>query len=119
MNLGKFTVDATIPGGTEYAEVKPDAWCAAAVGILPLPQRFSLLGKVGGCRWNDHSSIVETVGSPSIEERSTGTDLTYGLGAKYDFTKNVGARVEWERYENVIHNANGVDLWSGSLQYSF
>jgi OOP family OmpA-OmpF porin len=121
VNLGKFTVDATIPGGTENAEVKPDAWCAAAVGILPLPQNFSLLGKVGGCRWDDHSRIVETIGATMTEEipQSTGTDVMYGVGAKYDFTPNFGARLEWERYENVIHNSNGVDLWSGSLQYSF
>lgn len=121
VHLGKFSVDGTIPGGTEHAEVRPDAWCAAAVGILPLPQSFSLLGKVGGCRWDDHSNTVETIaGIPTPEiPASTGNSLMYGLGAKYDYTKNIGVRLEWERYKNVVHESSDVNLTSVSLQYSF
>jgi OOP family OmpA-OmpF porin len=129
VKMGKFSVDANItnPLGTESAEVKPDAWCAAGVGTLPLQHKFSLLGKLGICRWDDHSHTVETIAAtmtmPEMrvveEPETTGTDIMFGLGAKYDFTSNVGARLEWERYTNVIHNNNDVDLWSVSLQYSF
>lgn len=43
----------------------------------------------------------------------------YGLGAKYDYTKNIGVRLEWERYKNVVHESSDVNLTSVSLQYSF
>lgn len=134
VNLGKFSMNAniTIPAGTEYAEVKPDALCAAGVGIVPLRSGFSLLGKVGVCRWNDHPRITETVSGGTYEEPypetpthpeesigSTGTNLMYGVGGQYDFNSNVGARLEWERYKSVIHDNNDVDLLSVSLLYKF
>lgn len=124
-SLGKYTMTARIHQGTanetdEYAEAKPDAWCVAGVGTLPLPKGFSLLGKLGLCRWDDHPRITE--GAVQVTERvagSTGTDAMYGLGARYDFTRNLGMRLEWERYTNVIHGRKDVDLYSLNLQYSF
>ena len=49
-------------------------------------------------------SSFTTVGSSS----SSGSDLTYGLGMKYDFTRNTAVRFEWQRYKNVGDpNSNG------------
>ena len=45
----------------------------------------------------------------------------YGAGAEYDFTQNIGARVEWERYQvsdGISGNVN-VNFVSGSLLYRF
>ena len=130
-DLGKFSMNANVSGGigggagTEYAEVKPTCWSLSAVGILPVGNNFSLLGKAGVCRWDDNFKAHETVAGtvypypdgPSVG--STGTDLTYGLGAKYDATRNLGIRAEWERFNNVVHDRESADLWSLSLQYSF
>jgi OOP family OmpA-OmpF porin len=120
-DLGKFSYDAVITGGmygpTEYGEVKPTCWSLSAVGILPVGNNFSLLGKAGVCRWDDNSYAHE--GAYVYPERSTGTDLTFGLGAKYDATRNLGVRAEWERFNNVVHDRESVDLLSLSLQYSF
>jgi OmpA-OmpF porin, OOP family len=126
-DLGKFSTDANVVGGvgvvaaTEYAEVKPNCWSLSAVGILPLGNNFSLLGKAGVCRWDDRSKAYETVVNTIIPETpsSTGTDLTFGLGAKYDATRNLGVRAEWERFDKVVHDRSSVDLWSLSLQYHF
>jgi len=123
-NLGKFSFDADIASGsvgvptTEYGEVKPDCWSLSAVGILPVGNNFSLLGKAGVCRWDDNAFAYE-VGGPPYPEGSTGTDLTFGLGAKYDINDNLGVRAEWERFNNVVHDRANVDLWSLSLQYGF
>lgn len=128
VDLGKFSMDANVsPGlfgiGTEYAEAKPTCWNLSAVGILPLRNNFSLLGKLGVCAWDDHPRVEETILGVVTPEsggvESSGTDLTYGLGFQYDLSKNVGLRAEWERFDNVIHDRNHVDLWSVSLQYSF
>lgn len=127
-DLGKFSFNANVSGGpggasaTEYGEVKPTCWSLSAVGILPLRDNFSLFGKAGACRWDDHFRSHETtVGGTVIPYPvgSTGTDLTFGVGAKYDFTRNLGVRAEWERFDNVVHDRTSVDLWSVSLQYKF
>lgn len=126
-DLGKFAFDANVDGGigggagTEYGEAKPACWSLSAVGILPVGNNFSLLGKAGICRWDDRARAYETVGGTEYQypDESTGTDLTFGLGAKYDATRNLGVRAEWERFNNVVHDRSSVDLFSMSLQYSF
>jgi OOP family OmpA-OmpF porin len=124
--LGKFYFDATINAGpgpgpypiAEYAEAEPDCWSLSGVGFLPLGNNFSLLGKAGLCRWDDHAyareGLIEYTGP-----MSTGTNLTYGIGAKYDFADNLGVRAEWERFEKAVHHRSSVDLLSVSLQYGF
>ena len=120
-SLGKFSFDATItsamPPVPEYGEAKPDCWSLSGVGILPLGSNFSLLGKAGLCRWDDRAYAEE--GGVPYEVYTTGTSLTYGVGAKYDINEKFGVRAEWERFEKVVHNRTSVDLYSVSLQYGF
>ena len=62
---------------------------AVAVGIFPLTPNISLLGKLGFAKVD-------------VEVPGGGTDdieLTYGFGAQWDFTRNLGARVGWQRYD--------------------
>ena len=33
--------------------------------------------------------------------KKTTTDLTYGIGGQYDFNRNLGLRLEWNRYSGV------------------
>ena len=52
-----------------------------------------------------------------------GTDFTYGVGLKYDFTRNLAARVEYQRY-NDLGNSNttgqsDVNMWSLGLMFKF
>jgi len=68
------------------------------VGTYPINQQFSVFGKLGFFRWDlDFNDGTGLVGSAS----ESGTDLTYGFGVKYNFTKNVALRVEWQRYTDV------------------
>ena len=75
------------------------------IGMLPLDRHFSFLGRVGVFAWNQNfHDGTGTVGSSS----SSGSDLTYGLGMKYEFTRNTAVRFEWQRYKNVGNpNSNG------------
>lgn len=62
---------------------------AVAVGIFPINNQFSIFGKLGFANVD-----VETpVGSDDK------TELTYGIGAQWDFTRNLGARLGWQRYD--------------------
>jgi OOP family OmpA-OmpF porin len=60
------------------------------VGRLPITERFSAYGKLGGYRGHLKNGTSET-----------NTDLTYGLGLQYDFTNHIGVRGEWQRYPNI------------------
>ena len=36
-----------------------------------------------------------------VNRSASGTDLTYGLGLKYNLTKQTSLRVEWEQFKDV------------------
>jgi hypothetical protein len=61
---------------------------AVAVGIFPLANNFSILGKLG-------FALIEAKGPGGSNDD---TELTYGIGGQYDFTKNLGVRLQWQRY---------------------
>lgn len=77
--------------------VNSEAWDLVAVGILPVFEGLSVLGKLGAYRG-------EARGSGLSERR---TDLTWGVGAQYDMTRNLGVRLEWQRYTDFGRGAFG------------
>jgi len=79
-DLGEMTL-----GGTP---VNSDAWELTGLGILPLSERVSAYGRLGFYRG-------EARGGGFIENN---TDLTFGLGAQYEVNRNLGVRLEWQRY---------------------
>lgn len=88
------------------------------VGVVPIEQ-FSLFGKVGLAR-----TEIEASGSGfgvSVNLGSeTKTAVAWGLGAGYEFTKNLGIRGEWERFRGEFRGAKGdVDLLSVGVKYTF
>lgn len=95
-DLGKAT--ASVPGVA--GEWKSTAWDFMAVGILPINQQFSVLGKIGLSSWSlDATLTASGVGSTTLSP--TGSDVTYALGAQYDFNNQVGLRAEWQTYSNI------------------
>lgn len=62
---------------------------AVAVGIFPLANQFSIIGKLGFAN-------VEAEGPGGSADD---TEITWAVGAQYDFTRNLGARLQWQRYE--------------------
>ena len=99
-DLGKFK--AGIGGLTVKAKVK--AFELLAVPIYPFGNGFSVYGKLGLARWDIDAS------GGGLSANDDGTDFTFGVGAQYDFTPNLGARVEWQRYTDIDINTIGVSL---------
>ena len=125
--LGDFTFDGTTtPNGTLHGSYKNRAgYNLDAVGSLPLYQdKFMLLARVG-VQTSKTSDLFNGTGaaanltnpSPSKNKVS----YKYGAGAEYDFTQNIGARVEWERYQvsDGISGTVNVNFVSGILLYRF
>lgn len=84
----------------------------AAVGILPLNPQFDLFGKVGF--GNTKQKVSASAPGVSIAGQDTGTELMYGFGASYNFTRNLGLRAEWEFLSD-----SEVDILSIGVQYRF
>ena len=83
---------ASLPGGNITAEA--NAWDIVGVGSGPLGNNFSILGKLGF-----YNAEIKLGGAAS--GKKTTTDLTYGIGGQYDFNRNLGLRLEWNRYSGV------------------
>jgi OmpA-OmpF porin, OOP family len=77
-----------------------------AVGMFPVMDKLSVIGKLGFAQ-------VE-VEAPGFSDDSI--ELTYGIGLQYDFLRNLGARVQWQRYDSDLDNA---DVLSVGIVYKF
>ncbi len=67
-----------------------------AVGIAPLNDQWSLLGRLG----------VTHVTLDTSNGNDNGSGLKVGLGAQYALTKTVALRGEWERYRTDAFGSN-------------
>jgi OOP family OmpA-OmpF porin len=103
-NLGEVT--ASGPGGSGSVEV--DGFGAAAVGIIPLGERFDLFGKVGAFTWDASGS--------GLGDSADGTDIMLGAGVGWNLTKRFGLRAEWERFDI---DGDDVDFLSVGVQFNF
>ena len=93
-------------------------WNAKVVGILPVADKFSLLGKVGVAEIKE--SINGTALGAVISTISSITDITYGVGAKYDFNENIAGRIDLDRY-SVGSTSNNLQesVWTVGIAYKF
>jgi OOP family OmpA-OmpF porin len=123
VDLGKAKASGTDSFlGVTSVDWETTGFTAALVGSLPVGQNFGLMGKLGLFHWDLDVNVSSSVfGSGS--DSSSGTDMTYGLGLKYDFSKTVGARAEWDRFKDVgDDNTTGqsdVDLLSVGVVFKF
>lgn len=87
--------------------VEVTAWELVGIASFPLGNKFSVFGKLGFAMWDADAGIFGS---------ADGTDLTYGVGLKYDLTPKFAIRGQWQRYD--IDDADG-DLFSVGIIYKF
>lgn len=125
--LGNFGFDTrtTLPG-TVHGELKNTlGWNLDAVGTVPVvADKFLLLGRIGIQSSKTRDLFAATGAASALVNPSPSKNLVsykYGVGAEYDFTKNVGVRGEWERYR-VSDGYNGkmnVNALTASVVYRY
>ena len=63
------------------------------------------------------------MGAAAAGTDDKGTDFTYGAGLKYDFTRNLAGRLDFQRYNNVGEtNTTGrtdVNLCTPGVMFKF
>lgn len=87
--------EAKASGGGTNVSIKAHAWELVGVGMLPIVAQFSAYGKLGA--YYAKSEGISNVGLAADE---TNTGLTWGLGAQWDATRNLGVRLEWQQYRD-------------------
>ena len=81
-----------------------------AVGLYPVLDKWSLLGRIG----------VGHVNLDTSNGDSGGNGLKLGLGGQYSLTSNVALRGEWERYHpSVFGNKPNIDQYTVGVQVGF
>lgn len=81
-----------------------------AVGMVPLNDRWSALGRLGLARVSLDTSNGD----------SSGSGLKVGLGAQYALTSRIALRAEWERYRpSVFGQKPDIDQYSIGLRMGF
>jgi OOP family OmpA-OmpF porin len=83
----------------------------ALVGTLPIGERFELFGKAGFVKTEQETRRITP--NPSTFNREE-TELNYGLGVKYAFTRNWALRGEWENTDKLK-----VEMLSIGVEYRF
>jgi OmpA-OmpF porin, OOP family len=73
----------------DKASVEVTTLEAVAVGMFPLGNQFSLIGKLGLANVD-----VEVPGGSDDK-----TEITWGVGVQFDVSRNLGVRALWQRYE--------------------
>lgn len=109
--------------GTTTTSTSINGWSLAAVGTLPIVNNFSILGKLGVASMQQSTDPETTLflNTASVTYVSGHkTDVTYGVGVKYDFPKDIFARLDVDSY-NVGNStyANRIAIWTIDLGYKF
>ena len=125
IDLGRFDFGSQLPAsapGAISGRVKNDGARLTAVGIVPLDHGFSLFGKAGifDLRTRLDATAANGTDLGSSHSHAGGT---FGVGAAYDITKGISARVEWNRFVNANNDSStgkaDIDLVSAGLVYRF
>ena len=110
VDLGKYSVTGTVGAVPVVASAKIKAFEFLALGIFPFTSQLSGYVKAGGYRWD--SDVGGLTGINPVGGTSNGTDLTAGVGVKYDLNRNVALRLEYQRYFDNDINTLGIGaLW--------
>jgi len=119
-NLGEFGYTAHTTGGNQNGATKFQGLNLDAVGILPLSQKFSALGRLG-LTYTEAKGTFSGVGVDDPSPKKSEGNYKVGAGLQYDFTSSLGLRGEWERYRvnDAVGNKGSVDLLTIGLVYIF
>ena len=88
INFGSGDTSATTP-----VTLKGSAASISAVGSLPLGKAFALFAKLGFAT----TSLDASTSGVTVSQ--TKSDTTYGLGAQYNATRNIGVRLGYDNYK--------------------
>ena len=124
LDLGKYSFSATtVPAGMLNGQLKVNGINLDLVGMMPLTERLSLMGRVGAtsARTRDQFSGSGAVAVLNPSPRQRATNYKFGGGLQYEFSPAFLVRGEAERYRinDAVGNKGDVNMLSVSLVFPF
>lgn len=121
-DLGEVSGSGLVLGLPFDVGVSAKGWELLGVASVPFNNELSAYAKAGIFRWKvKGTAAISGLGTGSVSDN--GTDFTFGVGLRYDFTKSVGARLEWQRYNDVGDDSTtgkaDINLWSLGIVVKF
>ncbi len=120
VNFGSIRYADEYFGAETSAKARVQSVYAAAVGTLPISDAFSLFAKAGVSvnRFERTEAALDGVSFyEKISETKTGPMV--GLGAAYNFTKEIAATVEYRYFHKVVGNDVKASALTAGIRYSF
>lgn len=121
-----FTDVTSINTYSSKNSVQTYALDLVAKGTLPLQNGFNVFGKLGLAFLNEYvgDTVLFSNNGPTTQENAYVSHEfvlpTFGLGAGYDFTKNLSTDVTWMRIQSVnTPNIDSTDTVTLGLSYHF
>lgn len=119
--------DSTLnSNGTGTFTYSQSMWNAVAVGTYTVNDNFELFGKLGLGIVSAKAAVTGTTtlnGATNTSLSATTASVIYGIGAQYNFSKQVGVRAQYESLgkTKADSSATGLDLTRASvgLVYNF
>lgn len=110
-DLGEVSLSGASGPASLRGTIELSAFDLMVVGSAPVADRFSLYGKLGLYRAETEQKLQVTLGSFTASDNQTekNVDLTFAFGARFDITRNLGVRAEWQRYLDVGGGEIGED----------
>jgi OOP family OmpA-OmpF porin len=115
--LGTANASGTFLGVPTTADSYAGGLELAGTGTIPITDQFGIIGKLGGLFWGGYSET-----GTGFNRDDSGVSFAMGAGLKYDVTRNVGIRFEWERFWQVGNSTIGqsdVDMFTIGGLYRF
>jgi OmpA-OmpF porin, OOP family len=127
-DLGKFSIRTdVVPTGTFERRIKTTGFDISVVGTLPVTSKLALFARAGAFMSERKTSFVTSgdiellSGVRGSTERQT--KATFGVGATYDFTKNIALRAEVSQtrkyLDELLSENHNIDVYSMGVQYRF
>lgn len=116
VDLGKMAYNGTFRGiPVTDGRLEVSGLNFAFLGSYPVTRQLSVFGKLG--LFLSEAKFGDTIGGLPSSGSEEMTDISFGLGAGFDFTRNLGLRAEWERFN--LEDGDSADLFSVGLVLRF
>lgn len=89
VELGYTNLGEVSAGGVD---VEATGWEVIGLYKFPVGNQFSIYGLAGIAMVEAEASFL------GVTVSDDSTELTFGVGAQYDFSRNMGLRAQWQRY---------------------
>jgi OOP family OmpA-OmpF porin len=121
-----LTTTTTGPAATFNGNIDGKAYSLDLIGILPVSSNVDLFAKVGAHHWDVDTRLAAVAGGATVGTASgsaDGTDWKFGVGARWNFSRNLGLQLEWERYNDVgdanVTGKSDIDMVTVGLRWKF